>query len=70
MRAACIAAEIYPDEAKMKKQMSWADSRSIPYVAIIGESELAEGKLTLKNMATGEQSLVDTAGAINNILNK
>ncbi|MDE6449130.1 MAG: histidine--tRNA ligase [Muribaculaceae bacterium] len=70
MRAAGIAAEIYPDEAKMKKQMSWADSRSIPYVAIIGESELAEGKLTLKNMATGEQSLVDTAGAINNILNK
>lgn len=70
MRAAGIAAEIYPDEAKMKKQMSWADSRSIPYVAIIGESELAEGKLTLKNMATGEQSLVDTAGAIDNILNK
>ncbi len=64
MRAAGIAAEIYPDEAKMKKQMSWADSRAIPYVAIIGESELAEGKLTLKNMTTGEQSLVDTAGAI------
>ncbi len=70
MRAAGIAAEIYPDEAKMKKQMSWADSRSIPYVAIIGESELAEGKLTLKNMATGEQLLVDTTGAINVILNK
>ncbi|MDE6152702.1 MAG: histidine--tRNA ligase [Muribaculaceae bacterium] len=68
MREAGIAAEVYPDESKMKKQMSWADSRSIPYVAIIGETELAEGKLTLKNMATGEQSLVDTAGAIDIIL--
>ena len=68
MREAGIAAEVYPDEAKMKKQMSWADSRSIPYVAIIGETELAEGKLTLKNMTTGEQSLVDTAGAIDIIL--
>lgn len=68
MRAAGIAAEVYPDEAKMKKQMSWADSRSIPYVAIIGESELAEGKMTLKNMTTGEQSLVDTATATDMIL--
>lgn len=70
MRAAGIAAEVYPDEAKMKKQMSWADSRAIPYVAIIGESELAEGKMTLKNMVTGEQSLVDTASAINVILSR
>ena len=68
MRAAGIAAEIYPDETKMKKQMSWADSRSIPYVAIIGDSELAEGKMTLKNMTTGEQSLVDTDTAIDIIL--
>jgi len=68
MRTAGIAAEIYPDEAKMKKQMSWADSRSIPYVAIIGESELADGKITLKNMTTGEQLLVDTIGAIDIIL--
>ncbi|MDE6403538.1 MAG: ATP phosphoribosyltransferase regulatory subunit, partial [Muribaculaceae bacterium] len=64
LRAAGIAAEVYPDEAKMKKQMSWADSRNIPYVAIIGETELAEGKMTLKNMATGQQQLVDTAQAI------
>lgn len=64
MRAAGIAAEIYPDSAKMKKQMGYADSRSIPYVAIIGEQELAQGKLTLKNMASGEQSLLTVDEAI------
>ncbi|MCM1450194.1 MAG: histidine--tRNA ligase [Clostridiales bacterium] len=64
MRQAGIAAEVYPDATKMKKQMSWADGRMIPYVAIIGETELAQGKMTLKNMASGEQSLVDTAEAI------
>ncbi|MDE7473445.1 MAG: histidine--tRNA ligase [Muribaculaceae bacterium] len=64
LRQAGIAAEVYPDETKMKKQMSWADSRNIPYVAIIGETELAEGKMMLKDMKTGEQKLVDTAEAI------
>lgn len=64
MRAAGIAAEVYPDDAKMKKQMSWADARSIPYVAIIGETELAENVMTLKNMVTGEQVKVDALQAI------
>lgn len=64
LRQAGIAAEVYPDETKMKKQMSWADSRNIPYVAIIGETEMAEGKMMLKDMKTGEQKLVDTAEAI------
>ena len=50
-----VAAEIYPDAAKMKKQMGYADALKIPYVAIIGDSELAENKVTVKNMATGEQ---------------
>ncbi len=68
MREAGIAAEIYPDEAKMKKQMSWADSRSIPFVAIIGESEMAEGKMMLKNMTTGEQVPVNTSEAIEVVL--
>ncbi len=64
MRNAGIPAEIYPDCAKMKKQMSRADALSIPYVAIIGENEMAEGKLTLKNMLTGEQQSVSPEEAI------
>ena len=57
-RDAGIRAEIYPDSAKMKKQMSYANDKNIPFVAIVGENEMDEGKLTLKNMTTGEQSLV------------
>ena len=57
-RDAGIRAEIYPDSAKMKKQMSYANDKNIPFVAIVGENEMNEGKLTLKNMTTGEQSLV------------
>lgn len=64
MRAHGIAGEIYPDAAKMKKQMGRADALSIPYVAIVGESEMAENKLTLKNMATGEQKLLTVEEAI------
>lgn len=58
VRAAGIRAEIYPDSAKMKKQMGYANNKAIPFVAIVGENEMDEGKLTLKNMTTGEQSLV------------
>ena len=57
-RNAGIRAEIYPDSAKMKKQMSYANDKNIPFVAIVGENEMNEGKLTLKNMTTGEQALV------------
>ena len=64
LRSAGIAAEVYPDAAKMKKQMTYADAKAIPFVAIIGESELAEGKMTLKNMQTGEQQLLTPAEAI------
>lgn len=58
VRAAGIRAEIYPDSAKMKKQMGYANNKAIPFVAIVGENEMNEGKLTLKNMTNGEQSLV------------
>ena len=58
VRAAGIRAEIYPDSTKMKKQMSYANAKAIPFVAIVGENEMNEGKVTLKNMATGEQSLL------------
>ena len=57
-RAAGIRAEIYPDSATMKKLMSYANDKNIPFVAIVGENEMNEGKLTLKNMTTGEQSLL------------
>ena len=57
-REAGIRTEIYPDSAKMKKQMSYANAKQIPFVALAGENEMAEGKLTLKNMMTGEQQLV------------
>ena len=53
-----IAAEIYPEAAKMKKQMEYANRRMIPYVVIIGSNELAERKVTVKNMRTGEQACV------------
>ena len=58
VRAAGIRAEIYPDSAKMKKQMSYANAKAIPFVAIVGENEMNEGKAMLKNMETGEQNLV------------
>ena len=57
-RQAGIRCEIYPDSAKMKKQMSYANAKNIPFVAIAGENEMNEQKVTLKNMITGEQRLV------------
>ena len=63
LRAAGTAAEVYPDTVKMKKQMGYADASKIPFVAIIGETELAERKVNLKNMTTGEQTLVDADAA-------
>ena len=57
LRAAGIRAEIYPEAAKMKKQMGYADSTGVEYVALVGENEIAAEKITLKNMTTGEQSL-------------
>ena len=58
-REAGIRTEIYPDSSKMKKQMSYANAKAIQFVAIAGENEIAEGKVTLKNMTTGEQQMVD-----------
>ena len=58
VRQAGIRAEIYPDSTKMKKQMSYANAKQIPFVVLAGDNEIAEGKVTLKNMETGEQMLV------------
>ena len=53
-----IRTEIYPDTSKMKNQMSYANAKQIPYVVLAGENEMEQGKITLKNMITGEQQLV------------
>lgn len=55
LRKAGISAELYPETAKMKKQMGYADTKHIPFVAIVGENEINNGTIALKNMATGEQ---------------
>ena len=57
-RTAGIRAEIFPDSVKMKKQMSYANAKRIPFVAIVGETEIAEGKVMLKDMEKGEQQLL------------
>ncbi len=58
VRKAGISAEVYPDSVKMKKQMSYANAHQVPFVALVGETELANGTVSLKNMTTGEQSEV------------
>jgi len=64
LRSHGIASELYPDAAKMKKQMSYANQRKIPYVALAGEQEIAEGVLTLKEMETGKQERLTPAELI------
>ena len=59
LRKNSIKAELYPEAAKMKKQMSYADNNKIPYVILVGENEMNSGLLTIKNMKTGEQSSVE-----------
>lgn len=65
-----IRTEIFPDASKMKKQMAYANAKHIPYVALTGENEMAEEKVTLKNMATGEQLLVTIDELINTVLGR
>ncbi|MBQ9654806.1 MAG: histidine--tRNA ligase [Prevotella sp.] len=58
VRARGIRAEIFPDAAKMKKQLNYANAKQIPFVALAGENEMAEGKVTLKDMETGQQQML------------
>lgn len=58
LRTATIAVEVYPEPAKMKKQMGYADAKQIPFVAIVGGDEMAQNKVMLKNMTSGEQQLL------------
>ena len=64
-REAGIRTEIYPDSSKMKKQMSYANAKQIPFVALAGENEMSAGKLTLKNMLSGDQQLLTAEELIN-----
>lgn len=64
MRRSGISAEVYPEAAKMQKQMKYADANRIPFVVIAGEDETREGKLTLKNMFSGQQQLLSTEECI------
>lgn len=67
IRAAGIRAELYPDAVKIKKQMGYANAKAIPYTAIIGETEMAAGKITLKDMIAGEQVLLTCEEIINKL---
>ena len=67
LRQACIRTEYYPDAAKMKKQMSYANAKQIPFVVLAGETEMAEGKFTLKDMNTGEQQMLTVEEIINRL---
>ncbi|HLP10388.1 MAG TPA: histidine--tRNA ligase [Flavobacteriales bacterium] len=60
LRAQKISCELYPDKAKMDKQMKYANNRQVEFVIIAGSNEIADGKVTLKNMNTGEQQLIST----------
>lgn len=70
LRTAGINTEIYPEAAKMKKQMGYADKKGIPYVALVGETEMQEGILSLKDMTSGEQTNLRTEEVIAKLNNK
>ena len=70
LRSKGISAEIFPDAAKMKKQMTYANNTKAHFVAIVGETEIVDNKITLKNMQSGEQWTVGLEEAVNIILEK
>lgn len=70
LRSEGVSAEIYPDCAKMKKQMTYANAKQVPYVVLVGENEMAEGKLMLKDMFTGEQSLLTPDELVERVKNQ
>ena len=69
LRKSGIRAELYPDAAKMKKQMKYANDKQIPFVAVVGEDEMASNSVTLKNMETGTQELI-AKGELKNLIRK
>jgi histidyl-tRNA synthetase len=69
LRGYNIAAEIYPDAAKLKKQFTYADNRTIPFVIIAGSDEIAANTFVLKNMSSGEQKTISINDDFNTIFN-
>lgn len=67
LRKAGVNAEIYPDSAKMKKQMNYANKKAVPFVVLAGESEMETGKFTLKDMVSGEQYVVTADELVNRV---
>jgi histidyl-tRNA synthetase len=67
LRAAGISAEIYPGAEKMKKQMNYANRKNIRFVALVGEAEIAEGVITLKDMDSGEQAKIPAGNLVEGI---
>jgi histidyl-tRNA synthetase len=65
-RQAGIRTELFPDATKMKKQMAYANAKQIPFVVLAGDNEISQGRLTLKNMETGEQQLVTPDELVDN----
>lgn len=68
LRQAGICVEIYPEQAKMKKQMNYANSRNIPYVALVGEEEIKSGMITLKDMEKGTQEKLPVPEVIQRLI--
>ena len=66
-REAGVRTEVYPDCAKMKKQMNYANAKHVAFVVLAGENEIAQGKITLKNMLTGEQKLITPRELLNEL---
>ena len=69
LRDSGISVELYPDAEKIKKQMNYANNRGVKYVVLIGENEIDKGILSIKNMASGEQSDIKIDALKNKILN-
>jgi histidyl-tRNA synthetase len=69
LRREGIRTEIFPDSGKLKRQMKYADQKKIPFVALVGENEMSQGKLTVKNMETGEQLFL-APGELSDLLRK
>jgi histidyl-tRNA synthetase len=67
IRLAGISAEVYPEPAKLKKQLEYANRKNIPFVVLVGKEEIASGKLTVKDMKTGEQRPVSITEFINSL---
>ncbi len=68
VRAAGIHAELFPDAVKMRKQLDYANANAIPFVALVGENEMNQGKVTLKNMESGVQKLLTPKELVNELL--